>query len=386
MWYYNDYYESERIWDRWWSAWYKRSEYVAPTYTDYYNKYQWASTYSYVKPDYKIIREKLLEKQKKMNKLWFPIKIAYWRQSTSRRNWGLIKISVESVDEVDKIRKVIDQLTTLWIKTIDGIISSIIRDLIDSWGAIPSSYDDFMKLYEEYKAKHKEKDEWDAKWGWKSRWWNWAERKDPVNMSSVSVIKNSLLWKIKVKDTFTIKNASYTRWNRINRWYISKQSSKPLINVCNKNATKKNVLAIVDWSGSMSSVIDMCSEFMYWLYDTWIFNLKWYFSTEDTIVWNDMVSPYNTYRNWWWEWFDTLAMKLEDMEWNNDYDYIFIFTDCKIANDQLQEIYNMVEWKKHILFNFSWKDKWDNVKWMFDFNIKNISNINDMISALVNYV
>lgn len=373
-------------------------------YTSYwlYDKYSWASTYTYVQPDYKKIRSELKVVQQKLNKQWYPIKIDYWVASVSRKHWWVIKTRAESTDEMENIRKFIDKLQWMWITSIgrdDEIMMRLIYSRADYetywFDDQPPKYilDDRI-VYEKYRSEirqeagDKEAENISAKSRWGISHWNiWS-----LNVDNANKVKEELLNKLKIKDVKTEKEESVRKWSRINRKYLLGISHKPLINKLDIRRKKKRVLNIVDSSWSMCeligkgtrSVFDLASEFSYWIKLTNIFDFVWYYSEDQTIMRMDneeAIIPS------WWEWFNVIDIRLSDMGCNTeDQDYIFVYTDLQIGTNEMDKLEAMLSKKKHIIFNMWWKER-DKFKEQYsNLKIVDITSTKDMIANIVNYV
>jgi len=385
-WYNYDYYYS------WYSYWWR-------SWGWWQDIKSWASQYTYVRPNYQKIKDELLQKQKKLNAMWYAIKIWYGEASVSRKPHWFTRVSAKDWTQFDEIRKFLDKTKSLWVKELWSVDTFILQSMLskkaawwwkDTWAASNDwSILDSIEKYNDVRQsfvhpnsskEDKLKKDWGTSW-----WWSSSFELAQLDISRVNKIADQLKNKLKIKEITYTKEDSLRKWNRISRKYTMWMSHKPLnIKITHVNK-KKKCLCILDCSGSMSSVDHSgASHFMEAIWNTSIFDADIYYSNEMCIHksnWTDRL------RLWWWEWFAILDQRLSVINIDTkSYDYIFVFTDMEIWLSEMSNLWDILKCKKHILFNFS-EIYWEEWKPQFpDMKIQYVSKVQDMIDNLVNYV
>lgn len=351
--------------DGWWQSSPCQKTTTAPVAQSWYNKYSWASGYKYVQPDYKKIRKELKEKQHELNKQWIAVKISHNKQSEVERKWyWLLKIKTRQANRVDKIMRFVNNVSWIGISQLDEYDTFIMQMIIGETSKytinnIEPNWDltkDATK-YQEYKdalknlSEERKKDLWLIKSknvGW---WGSEPSETFQLDDNKIENRKSQMLMKLKPPQSVNVKSENLRKWKRINRKFINNLSYKPLLNKEIFTPDKKKVLLVVDGSGSMYyKAFVQAWQLAHAMMRTWLFNTEWYYTCCDTIFkmkwdWNEALTTSGS------EWFWYLNERLDDM-WckYNLFDYLFIFTDCAIPEDDMNKINELASGKKSVIF------------------------------------
>lgn len=397
----------------WGGGWYWLSTYK--------KDYSWAYGMNYIQPDHKRIRDELAEKQMEYNKKWYPLKIEYIGNKQLREltdtGMSVIRIWACDSDDVDKIMGFREKTESFWMTAIDewdelimnmacrfpdwrypdwyyiedesgdSIKDPVSWDYMDDRWAMRNwyNYDVFKKRLQE-KQKEEKPEEKLSKLI--SRWGIWPDFECMTNKENIKKIAHDLLNRLSPPKSPILKEPNLRAGKRINRKFINGLSYKPLMKAETMKLQKKRVLNIVDWSWSMGwytswEHLYKATNFMYAIEQTWFFNCDSFFSESNTL--SKAVGLCHGHS--WGEWFDELLNRLMDMGYNpNNYDYIFIFTDCNIWQQQENVLNEILSNKKHILFSFDSYYMEDMMIRHKSLKYKYVNNPNAMIEELVNYI
>lgn len=377
-----------------------------------FDKYSFASSYTYVQPDYIKMKKSLEAEQIRLNALGYPIKISYWDINISCKTpWWLIRVTCNTMKQIGEIRRAIDSLSLLWIHTIDWKDSILFEEAYwyrnktiryNSSYFNTNAYSD-IDLYNWFRNS-KDRDEIEEKQKGMKTWGFLYNRQDnieywlKIEKSYCDKIAEQILNKVRLRKPNVIKQENLRKWKRINRKFIWGVSYKPLLSkeIPNTSINKKKVLCVVDCSWSMSAKTSdifnntsFCQKeaisFARWLHDTGIFKCDTILVCTDYIkmMWDSYEQPIND----WSEWFARLESIMESNDISHkNYDYFFLFTDCNIDWSSVDAVDSIAKWKKHIIFDFYGKEQGVLLSVNQSFNIKHIKQTNDMIEELVRYV
>ena len=377
--------------------WYN-SNFYAPV--SYYDKYSWATSFTYVMPNYQKIRKQIKEKQEYYNTQWVPLKASYAEEiSMEKKSYWLIDAKVPSAQDLVDIVDFVNKTESIWIDELIDIDSLIMEMYFGkrTWINTPScitkatlfsSQSNYIKY--RWELLKEIKDILEEKRQEKLLHQNWrggigSEMKRKADMVRVNRLSKELLNRLIPPQSLVEKEPDLRKWKRINRNYVYWLSYKPLKRENIISPIKKKVLNIVDWSWSMiGNSLEMAWDFMYAIEDTWLFDCTSFFSQQDTAL---LSKDYTIYYNNWWEWFKDIEDRIVDMWFRiNDFDYIFIYTDCDIGRDQLNALKKIVQSKKHMLFCFNRRYGDDVRNNHPSLKVVNISNTQDMTNHLISYV
>lgn len=355
---------------------------------------EWASKWTYVKPDSQKIKDALMVEQKKMNAKGVPIKISYGQASVMRKKYGVSRVTLDNTNLVKKMQVFLARTRDIWVLELWAKDSRVFQSLIgkhntwevdwcrsDNWDIL-DNMENYLKVRDWFTEP-----KWDKPNPNATTWW-WSGRGlvlEALDLVKCNSIGQSIKNKIRMPDMIRIKEQSTRRWQRINRSFVNQTSYKPLQNQYDYKIKPKKALAILDTSWSMSRVHATASEFMEWLKVSWVFQTSAYYSEDSCIYKSDGM---NRLHVWGWEWFNLLLNRLE-IAWENysEYDYIFVFTDLNIGNNEINELCTMLKGKKHILFNLNTSGDINSYRESYpDLKIIQAFHLNDMIQTLINYV
>lgn len=354
---------------------------------------EWASKWTYVKPDYQKIKDALLVEQKKMNAKGIPIKISYGVPSVMRKKHGVSRVVLDEVKHIRKLNVFLEKTRAMWIVELGSSDSRVFLSLLERWSgwevdgvssrdwSIMDNKETYLKIRWAVKDK-----EWKENPNATTWWWSSAFQLIPIDLQACMQIWQSIKNKIKIPDMIRLKEQSTRKWQRINRNFVNQTSYKPLQNQYDYKVKPKTALAVLDSSGSMCGDIHINAQnFMEWLKMSGIFTTNCYYSSNYCIYKSDQK---NALRASWSEGFEHLLQRLE-IAWEDysGYDYIFVFTDLNIGINELNELNTMLKGKKHILFNFNRSGDVNSYKESYpDLKIIQSFEVNAMIQTLINYV
>ena len=369
--------------------------------------YSWASSYTYVQPDYKKIREEIKQEQIKYNNMWVWLKVGYWTKVMIERKYlWLTKSEVTKAKDVKTIVSFAEQTENLGIVDL-GIVDWFIMQMLyfgnpeqyttdakwnEIWPKEAMLSKDNYELYRAYLNKKLDaeiKKQQQENWKRGQHWgWVWAKKTIPLKKERIDKLKEEMLMRLTSPRDIFQREASLRKGKRINRNFVYGLSYKPLMQEQTEKVKKKKVLNIVDGSGSMwinqKDPIFVGWEFMYALSETGLFDCENFFSQTQTLSrWDD----FQLYCYSWWEWFADMPARLVDMWVNvNDFDYVFVFTDCCIDTRCKNALNEMLSKKKHILFCCEERN-WDYMREDYPaLKIVDVKTTADMVNNLVSYV